>query len=135
MKDLPIQIPSEALAAFCRRNGIVRLSLFGSMLHGVCSPTSDADLLVEFEPSARVSLFDIGGMTAELSELHGRQVDLRTPEDLSRYFRSSVLREARPLYMQLECESELGSRGRGARSSSLGRGDRSSGRGLAIAQS
>jgi predicted nucleotidyltransferase len=98
MGDLPIPIPSDRLADFCRRNGIARLSLFGSILRDDFTPRSDVDVLVEFHPSARISLFDLSGMSVELSEIFGRKVDLRTPEDLSRYFRGAVLREARPLY-------------------------------------
>lgn len=98
MRDLPFHIEHDRLRAFCVAHQIARLSVFGSALREDFSPTSDIDLLVEFHPSARVSLFDLGGMTVDLTHLLGRQVDLRTPEDLSRYFRSAVLREARPLY-------------------------------------
>jgi uncharacterized protein len=98
VQDLPIQVPHDRVIAFCRSHGIARLSLFGSVLRDDFSPTSDIDMLVEFQPSARVSMFDFGGMAVELSELFGRPVDLRTPEDLSRYFRSTVLREAKLLY-------------------------------------
>lgn len=55
---------------------------------------SDLDLLVEFEPGARVTLFDMARMERELSRLLGFKVDLRTAEDLSRYFREEVLDEA-----------------------------------------
>jgi len=89
-------VPGGALRS--RKDGIRRLALFGSVLRDDFTPQSDVDVLVEFEPSARVSLFDLGGMSVELSQIFGRQVDLRTPEDLSRYFRGSVLREAMPLY-------------------------------------
>ena len=98
MGQLPIPLPMDRIAEFCQRNGIRRLALFGSVLRDDFTPQSDVDVLVEFEPSARVSLFDLGGMSVELSQIFGRQVDLRTPEDLSRYFRGSVLREAMPLY-------------------------------------
>ncbi|MCA3005618.1 MAG: nucleotidyltransferase family protein [Phycisphaerales bacterium] len=98
MGQIPIPLPMDRIAEFCQRNGIRRLALFGSVLRDDFTPQSDVDVLVEFEPSARVSLFDLGGMSVELSQIFGRQVDLRTPEDLSRYFRGSVLREAMPLY-------------------------------------
>jgi predicted nucleotidyltransferase len=98
MDSLPIAIPLDRVAEFCKRNGISRLSLFGSVLRDDFRAASDVDCLVEFVPGARVSLFDLGGMAVELSQLLGRQVDLRTPEDLSRYFRSAVLREAKLLY-------------------------------------
>src|SRR5436190_1260836 len=61
-------------------------------------PGSDLDILVEFEPGRRISLFDLGGMASELSGLLGREVDLRTPQDLSRHFRDDVVRNSRPLY-------------------------------------
>jgi uncharacterized protein len=85
----------EALAALCRRSGIRRLSLFGSVLKGTERPDSDIDLLVEFEPGAKPTYFKLAEIEAELSTLlAGRRVDLRTAEELSRYFRPDVLREA-----------------------------------------
>lgn len=68
---------------------------FGSVLREDFRPDSDIDVLVEFEPDRVPTLFDIVGMEQELSAmLGGRRVDLRTPEDLSPYFRNQVLREA-----------------------------------------
>jgi predicted nucleotidyltransferase len=93
-----IEIPHEALAAFCRQNRIRRLSLFGSVLRDDFRPDSDIDVLVEFEPGAVVGLFDIARMERELSPLLGRRVDLRTPGDLSHYFRASVLAMAKVQY-------------------------------------
>ena len=93
-----IPIPKEALADFCRRNGIRRLSLFGSVLRDDFRPDSDVDMLVEFEPGKRIGLFGLSALQNELSDMIGRQVDLRTPEELSRYFRDAVLAEAVPQY-------------------------------------
>jgi predicted nucleotidyltransferase len=84
-----------ALAALCRRHGIRRLSLFGSVLKGTARPDSDVDLLVEFEPGAKPSYLDLAQMEIDLSGLlGGRRVDLRTPQELSRYFRDEVARTA-----------------------------------------
>jgi len=89
----------EALAAVCRRYRIRRLSLFGSALTGLDRPESDIDLLVEFEPSARPSLLTMAEIELELSPLlGGRKVDLRTAQDLSRYFRDEVVRSAELQY-------------------------------------
>lgn len=93
-----IAIPHDALADFCRRNGIRRLSLFGSVLRDDFRPDSDVDMLVEFEPDKRIGLFGMAALQNELSEMIGRAVDLRTPEDLSPYFRSEVLAEALTQY-------------------------------------
>lgn len=91
--QLPIE--PETLARFCERHHIRRLSLFGSTLAGTARPDSDVDLLVEFEPGEAPGFIALAEMELELSELlEGRTVDLRTPADLSRYFRDDVLRAA-----------------------------------------
>jgi predicted nucleotidyltransferase len=95
-----LPIAPEALAALCRRHRIRKLSLFGSQLKGTARPDSDIDLLVEFEPGSRTTYFDMAEIEMELSEhLGGRKVDLRTPQELSRYFRDEVVRTAEPQYV------------------------------------
>jgi hypothetical protein len=94
-----LSISKEALAAFCRERGMRRLAVFGSALRDDFRPDSDIDVLVQFEPDRIPTLFDIAGMEQELSDLWGgRKIDLRTPEDLSRYFRQQVLAEAEVQY-------------------------------------
>ncbi len=90
----PLCPDADKLADFCRRNHIRRLSLFGSALRDDFGPESDVDLLVEFEPDAVVTLLDMVRLELELTELVGRKVDLRTPQELSRYFRDEVLATA-----------------------------------------
>ncbi len=90
-----ISIPRERVSSFCREHGIRRLAIFGSALRDDFRPDSDIDVLVEFDPARTPTLFDIAGMEQELSGLlGGRRVDLRTLEDLSRYFRGQVASEA-----------------------------------------
>lgn len=98
MKRTDLNIDKSRLAAFCRQHHIRRLSLFGSALHGSDRPDSDVDLLVEFDPQTSVGLIHLARIERELSSLLGRQVDLRTPEDLSRYFRQDVVRSAEVQY-------------------------------------
>ena len=95
-----IEIPEERLAEFCRRNHILRLSLFGSALRGELRPESDIDLLVEFDPAHTPGLIRLAGMEVELSEILGRKADLRTPNDLSRYFRKEVVDSAQLQYAE-----------------------------------
>lgn len=77
------------------------MAFFGSVLRTDFGPESDIDVLVEFEPAHVPGLFGIARMERELSALFGgRKVDLRTPEDLSRYFRDDVLKEAEVQYAQ-----------------------------------
>jgi len=90
---------TQALVATCQRHKISRLSLFGSTLKGTDRPDSDVDLLVEFEPGARITLLDMAHIEIELSTLlGGRKVDLRTAGDLSRFFRDEVVRTAELQY-------------------------------------
>ena len=98
---MPHQVfPNSAeLAALCRRYHIGRLSLFGSTLQGTDRPDSDLDLLVEFEPGHKPGLLRLAQIQAELTTLAGgRTVDLRTAQDLSRYFRDEVVRTAEVQY-------------------------------------
>ncbi len=96
-----VRVDRDSLATYCRTHHIRRLSLFGSVLRPDFRPDSDIDVLVEFEPEHLPSLFGIARMERELADLFGgRKVDLRTAEDLSRYFRASVLAEAEVQYAQ-----------------------------------
>ncbi len=96
--SLEDKMPRDKLIEFCKKNYIKKLSLFGSALSGQFGPDSDIDLLVEFEEGHTPGLFGIVGMEIELTEVLGRKVDLRTPDDLSRYFRDEVVKNARPQY-------------------------------------
>jgi len=95
---LAVEIPRAELAELCRRRHIRRLSLFGSVLTERFRPDSDIDMLVEFEPGHSIGLLQLATIERELSELMGRKVDLRTPAELSRYFRDDVLRQAQVQY-------------------------------------
>src|SRR3954454_10799690 len=89
----------ERLADLCRRWHVKKLSLFGSRLKGLNRPDSDLDLLVEFERDREPGLMGMAQLEIELSQLAGGvKVDLRTAEDLSRYFREEVVRSAIPQY-------------------------------------
>jgi len=98
---VPIAINKHQIAAFCREHHIRRLALFGSVLRPDFHPDSDVDVLVEFEPKHVPGLLGIAHMERQLSGIFGgRTVDLRTPGDLSRYFRQTVLDEAEVQYAQ-----------------------------------
>jgi predicted nucleotidyltransferase len=100
-KKTSVQLPREKIADFCKRNRIRKLSLFGSALKSELRKDSDLDLLVEFHPDEAPSLFDLARMERELSTLlEGRKVDLRTPNELSRYFRDEVLSTASVQYAE-----------------------------------
>ena len=98
MLNQNITLPMDAIIAFCEKYPIRKLSLFGSVLRDDFRPDSDVDVLVEFEPGARISSFDLATMEIELGALIGRKIDLREPEELSRYFRQKVIDTALVLY-------------------------------------
>ncbi len=89
-----ITIPSETITEFCQSYHIQKLSFFGSVLRADFSPESDIDILVEFNPQHIPGLIRLSAMEQELSEIFQRKVDLRTPEDLSYYFRQEVIDSA-----------------------------------------
>ena len=97
MKTLPIALPQSEIEQFCQHHHIRKFSLFGSVLRDDFSDRSDVDVLVEFLPGKTPGLA-IVTMGDELSALFGRVVDLRTPGDLSRYFRDTVMQEAMLIY-------------------------------------
>ena len=96
-KKIKIDIPRDKIAEFCKKNHIRKLSLFGSVLREDFKPGSDVDVLVEFEKGQVVGFLRLAGMEIELSEILGYKVDLRTPAELSRYFRQEVLDTAAEL--------------------------------------
>ena len=96
-----IGLPFKRISEFCIKHPtIAKLSLFGSALSGTLHQDSDIDLLIEFEPGKTPSLFTLIDLEDELSAILGRKTDLRTPEELSRYFRNEVLDQAKPLYVK-----------------------------------
>ena len=91
----------QAAAEFCERNHILKLTLFGSVLRDDdFGPTSDVDVLVEFDPSARVGLLKKAAIQNDLSELIGRRVDLRTLSEISPYIRQRVIQSAQVQYVR-----------------------------------
>ena len=92
-----VSFDRDELVAFCKRNHIRKLSLFGSVIRDDFGPESDVDVLVEFEPE-HVPGWAFFGMQEELSRLLGRRVDLNTPGCFRPPLRNRVLKDARVLY-------------------------------------
>lgn len=93
-----IEIPMEEIESFCQHNHIQALALFGSVLTERFRVSSDIDVLVQFETEHIPGLIRLSELELELSEIFGRHVDLRTPKELSRYFRDEVITGAYRLY-------------------------------------
>ena len=99
-ENIKVNLPLDDIRAYCETQPIARLSLFGSALRDELTPESDIDLLVQYAPGAEIGYFELAQQEIDLSELIGRKVDLRTPRELSRYFRRQVLDSARLIYAQ-----------------------------------
>jgi predicted nucleotidyltransferase len=101
MPTLPVSLSRAQFREFCVKHHITRLAFFGSVLREDFGPSSDVDILVEFEPDHVPGLLRLAAMQREMSELlGGRHVDMRTPRDLSRYFRDDVVAHAVVQYAQ-----------------------------------
>jgi predicted nucleotidyltransferase len=96
--SIRIAVDTATIASFCGKHSIKRLAFFGSVLRDDFRPDSDVDVLVEFEEGREPGLMRLAGMERELSEILGRRADMRTPEDLSRYFRDEVVANAETQY-------------------------------------
>jgi hypothetical protein len=90
--------PMDQIAEVCRRYSVKELSVFGSVARGEDRPDSDVDLLVEFEPEAKIGLFDYARLRRDLMGLLGRRVDLVEKPGLKRLVKVEVLKDAKRLY-------------------------------------
>jgi len=98
--SVQIAVPKDKIAAFCKRNRIRRLALFGSVTRDDFTPNSDVDVLVDFEPDARVGFITLAGMEIELGELLGQKAEIHTAKGLNPRFRDEVLAAAEVQYEQ-----------------------------------
>ena len=93
-----ISIPRAKITDFCHRNQVKSLALFGSVLRADFRPESDIDLLVEFEPEARIGFLALGRMQRELTALLERPVDLVPKDGLKPLIRQEVLNSTEVIY-------------------------------------
>ena len=91
------RVDEGRLAAVCKRYGVARLLVFGSVARGTAAPDSDVDVLYELLPGRRLG-WEIEQLADELSGILGRPVDLVSVRALHRRLRGAVLAEAQPLY-------------------------------------
>lgn len=89
-----VKVPIAKIKKFCKDHHIVKFSLFGSVLTDSFNKKSDIDILIEFDPKHIPSFFGLADMQFELEKFFNRNVDLRTPNDLSIYFRDKVVSNA-----------------------------------------
>jgi uncharacterized protein len=98
MMNPKINFPQKELNEFCRRNRIVKLSFFGSVLRDDFNDESDVDVLVEFDPNARISLIRLAGMEIELGHLLRRRVEIHPQKGINPRFKEEVIQQAQVQY-------------------------------------
>ena len=98
MSQSKINVSPEILEEFCQRYQVLRLSLFGSVLRDDFQAGSDIDVLVKFDPEAKVSFMTLGKMQRELTAIFRRSVDLVPQDGLKSVIREEVLSSAQEVY-------------------------------------
>lgn len=98
MSKLPVKLHKSRIGSFCKKHHIISFALFGSVLTPQFKKTSDVDVLVQFDKKHIPTIFEFIDIETELSDIIGWQVDLKTPNDLSPYFRKEVVANAKRIY-------------------------------------
>lgn len=93
-----IKIPKKELTDFCRRYQVQKLALFGSVLGDHFRAESDVDILVSFQPDARIGFITFSRMQRELAEIFKRPVDLVPMDGIKPVIRESVLANIEEIY-------------------------------------
>ncbi len=89
---------NEALKNCPYRDDIKSVAIFGSYVSGTANENSDVDVLIDFEPYAAIGFFALSDIKDVFEAYLKKQVDLLTPEAISKYFRNEVLEQAEYVY-------------------------------------
>ncbi len=90
-----LDLHRNAIRSVVHAHRTTNARVFGSVLHGLDTQTSDLDILVD--PSRDTSLLDIAKIQVALEKLLGLPVDVLTPMGLPEKFRETVVHEALPI--------------------------------------
>jgi predicted nucleotidyltransferase len=77
-----------------RERGVVHAALFGSRARGDQRPESDTDIMVEFDPTARITIFDYAGLKDYISQLFDGRVDVVNRDGLKPYVKPAATVDA-----------------------------------------
>jgi DNA polymerase beta domain protein region len=92
-----LDVDRVRLDALCRRFGVARLDVFGSVARGEAGPGSDVDLLYELAQGRSLG-WEIEDLSQDLADLFGRPVDLVSQKALPSLIRGQILKETKPFY-------------------------------------
>jgi uncharacterized protein len=88
----------EKISKICKRNDIVFMAVFGSIVRREQKKTSDIDIAIEFDKNKKKSLFDLVHVENELARVFKRKVDLGVFSSLSPYVVEDVRKEMCIIY-------------------------------------
>jgi uncharacterized protein len=77
-----------------RRRGVAHAALFGSRARGDQKPESDTDILIEFDPAARITVFDYSGLKDFIAALFEGRVDVVSRDGLKPYVKPAATADA-----------------------------------------
>ena len=77
-----------------RARGVAHAALFGSRARGDDGPESDTDIMIEFDPAARITVFDYAGLKEYIAELFDGRVDVVNRHGLKPYIRPAANADA-----------------------------------------
>lgn len=98
-REARIAVPMDAVADFCRRHRVREFALFGSVLRDDFAESSDVDVLIDFLPGTRITLFGLSDLQTELETMFRRDVDLVMKDTLKRRIAAEVLGSLEVLYV------------------------------------
>ncbi len=95
LKEL-LQEKREEIISIAAKHGAYNLRLFGSVARGEETPSSDIDLLIDYDLNKITAWFP-SGLVQDLEILLNRQVDVVTANSLHYLIQDKVFKEAIPL--------------------------------------
>ena len=77
-----------------RARGIIHAALFGSLARDQARPDSDIDIMIEFDPEARIDVFQYAGIKMYIEALFEGPVDVVDLEALKPFVRIPATSDA-----------------------------------------
>ena len=80
--------------ATLRTRGVAHVALFGSRARGDQRPESDTDIMIEFDPAARITVFDYAGLKSDIAALFDGPVNVVNRDGLKAYVKPAAVTDA-----------------------------------------
>jgi hypothetical protein len=77
-----------------RQRGVAHAALFGSRARGDQGAGSDTDIMIEFDPNARITIFDYAGLKDYIANLFDGCVDVVNRDGLKPYLKPAATADA-----------------------------------------